>query len=86
MIIQGQILMWEVKLSVIKKFWNLIFVIATMLTILRGDITIIRQQVTEAAFKNCAQFTKCITQTDGTTIDDAEDLRFSHTNVQFNRI
>ena len=45
-----------------------------MLTILRGDITITRHQVTEAAFKNCAQFTKCITQTDGTTIDDAEDL------------
>ena len=28
----------------------------------------------EAAFKNCAAFTKCITKIDGTTIDDAEYL------------
>ena len=30
--------------------------------------------VTQVAFKNCASFTKCITNIYGTTIDDAEDL------------
>ena len=30
--------------------------------------------MTQAAFKNCAPFTKCTTKIDGTTIDDAEDL------------
>ena len=29
---------------------------------------------TLVALKNCVPFTKCITQIDGTTIDDAEDL------------
>ena len=39
--------------------------------LVRGDITIIRHQVTQVAFKNCAPFTKCITKIDETTIDDA---------------
>ena len=30
--------------------------------------------MTQAAFKNCAPFTKCTTKIDGTTIDDAENL------------
>ena len=38
------------------------------------DINIIRHQVTQVAFKNCALFTKCITKVDGTTIGDAKDL------------
>ena len=38
------------------------------------DITIIAHQATQVAFKNCAPFTKRITQIDGTTIDDAENL------------
>ena len=42
--------------------------------LVRGDITIIGHQVTQAEFKNCALFSKCITKIDGTTIDDAEDL------------
>ena len=41
--------------------------------LVRGNITIIVHQVTQIAFKNCAPFTKCITKTDGTTTDDAED-------------
>ena len=40
----------------------------------RGNISIIGHQVTQVAFKNCAQFIKYITKIDGTTIDDAEDL------------
>ena len=39
-----------------------------------GDITIIGDNGHGVAFKNCAPFTKCITNIDGTTIDDAEDL------------
>ena len=39
-----------------------------------GNITIIVHQVTQVAFKNFALFTKCITKTDGTKIDDAWDL------------
>ena len=37
---------------------------------------IIRHHVTEVAFKNCAKFTNCVTNIDGTTVDDAEDLHF----------
>ena len=39
-----------------------------------GDITVTAAPQTQVAFKNCAPFTKCITKTDGTTIDDAENL------------
>ena len=41
---------------------------------MKGDITVIAAPTTQASFKNCAPFTKCITQIDGTTIDDVEDL------------
>ena len=40
-----------------------------------GDITVRAVGATQAAFKNCAPFTKCTTKIDETTIDDAEDLR-----------
>ena len=39
-----------------------------------GDITILGENTTQVAFKDCAPCIKCITQTDGTTIDDAEYL------------
>ena len=42
--------------------------------LVRSDITIIGHQATQVAFKICAPFTKCLTEIDGTTIDDAEDL------------
>ena len=42
--------------------------------LIRGNIIIIRHQATQAAFKNCAPFTKFITKIDETTTDDAEDL------------
>ena len=38
------------------------------------DITVVAAPATQVAFKNCAPFTNCITKSDGTTIDDAEDL------------
>ena len=44
--------------------------------LVRDDITIIGHQATQAAFKNCAPFTKCITKIDGTTIDML-NVRFS---------
>ena len=40
----------------------------------RGDITVIAAPATQVSFKNYAPFTKCITEIDGTTIDDAENL------------
>ena len=41
--------------------------------LVRGNITIIEDQVTQVALKNCAPFTKCIAKFDGTTIDDDDD-------------
>ena len=62
------------RLSVIQKFRNLIFVITTMRRFYRGDITIAGRNIaTEVAFKNCALFTKCITKINETSIDDALD-------------
>ena len=42
--------------------------------IVRGNITIIGHQVTQVTFKNCAPFIICITNIDGTTANDTEDL------------
>ena len=42
--------------------------------LVRGDINIIGQQVTQLAFENCASFTKCITKIDRITTHNAEDL------------
>ena len=42
--------------------------------LVRGDITVTTAGATLVAFKNFAPFTKCITEIDETTIDDAEDL------------
>ena len=40
-----------------------------------GDVPITgRNAGTQATFKNCAPFDKCITKVDETTIDHAEDL------------
>ena len=40
----------------------------------RLDITVTAAPATQVSFKNCAPFTKCITNIDGTTTDDVEDL------------
>ena len=49
--------------------------VTTMLALVRGNITIIGGNLaTKLAFTICVPFIKCITKTDGTTIDDAEDL------------
>ena len=53
--------------------------------VVKDDITIKRHQVTRVTFKNCAPLAKCITKIDRTAIDDAK-FRFSHANVQANRI
>ena len=42
--------------------------------IVRGNIAISVNIAALVAFKNCAPFIKCITKTDGATIDDTEDL------------
>ena len=62
------------KLPIIPKFQNLIFVITTMLKFQLRTILLLSAPATQVAFQNCASFTKCITKIDETTIDDAEDL------------
>ena len=42
--------------------------------LVRGDITVTAAPATQIAFKNCAGFTIFMTEIDGTTIDDAENL------------
>ena len=42
--------------------------------LVKGDIAILRLQVTQVTFKNSAPFTKCITKVFRTTVDDTEDL------------
>ena len=42
--------------------------------LVRGNITIVEDNATQVAFKNCAPFVKCITKIDGTAIDIAKDL------------
>ena len=42
--------------------------------LVRGFITVRAAPATQVAFKNCAPYAKCITNIDGTTIDDAENL------------
>ena len=42
--------------------------------LVRGDITVTAAPQTQVVFKNCAPFTKCISKTDGTSINNAENL------------
>ena len=42
--------------------------------LVRVNITIIKHQAKQVAFKNCGAFIKFITKIDGITIDGAEDL------------
>ena len=51
---------------------------------IRCDITVTAAPVTQVLSKDCAPFTKCITKTEGITIDNAEDLDL--VNVQSGRI
>ena len=39
----------------------------------KGCITVIGDNETQVAFRNCALFTKCMIKSDGTMINDAED-------------
>ena len=42
--------------------------------LVRGDITVTAAPQTQVVFKNCAPFTKCISKTNGTSINNAENL------------
>ena len=42
--------------------------------LVRGYITVTVPSGTQVSFKNCAPFIKCITKTDGITIDYGEDF------------
>ena len=54
--------------------------------LVRCNIAIVQPQATQVIFKECAPFSKYITKIDGTTTDDGEDFRFSHADVQSNRM
>ena len=63
------------KLPIIQKFKDIIFVITSIAYILvRGDITVKTTPATQLPFRNCAPFTKCIIKNGGTTTGDAADL------------
>ena len=70
MINQTQIMMLDIKLSVIQKFWNLFN--ATYI-LLKDDIIVTEAPATQVSFKSCALFSKFVIKIDGTTIDDAGD-------------
>ena len=42
--------------------------------LVKGNITVTAAPEIKITFKNCAQFTKCITKIDGTALDDDENL------------
>ena len=42
--------------------------------LVRGNITVVGNNGTQVAFKNCVPFIKCITKINGTVIEDIEDL------------
>ena len=74
MINQMEIMIQEMKLSLIHKF-NIQFCDYSDACILvRSDNTATGARATQVPFKSCAPFTKCITKSDGATIDDALDL------------
>ena len=47
-----------------------------------GDTIIIGDNGHGVAFKNCVPLTKCITNIDGTTIDDAEDYSYNYSETE----
>ena len=55
--------------------------------LVRSNTNINGHQVTELALENCAPFTKCTTEIDGRTIDDAENLDLlipMHNLIEYN--
>ena len=65
--------MQAMKLSIIQKYWNLIFCDYSDVYILAwGDVTIVGDNEAQVTFKNYVPFTKCITKIDETTVDYAE--------------
>ena len=82
-----QIMMQDMKLYIMQNFLKSNLCDYNDANILvRGDTTIIGNQITQVAFTNCTPFIKCIPKIYATTIDDAEDLDFNDANVHSNRI
>ena len=72
---RNAIMMHETELSRQKVLKSNLCDYSDAYILLRGGITIIGCDLaTEVAFKNYAPFTKFITKSDETTIDDADDL------------
>ena len=71
MIIQKQIMMWGIEITYIIQKSNICdYNDASILV--RANYTVTAAGVAQVAFKNSARFTKCITEIDGTTIDDVK--------------
>ena len=62
------------KLSMTQKYQSNLCDYNDAYILVRGVITIVGDNGTKVAFKNCAPFMKCIIKIDGTSIDDAENL------------
>ena len=81
MINQMLIVIWEMKYEVFKS--NLCNLNDAYILV-KYNITIAgRNLAIEAAFKNCAPFIKCITNIDGTTMHDTEDLHLVMHNLKY---
>ena len=62
------------KLSMTQKYQSNLCDYNDAYILVRGVITIVGDNGTKVAFKNCTPFMKCIIKIDGTSIDDAENL------------
>ena len=62
------------KSCIAQKCYNLIFYYNDVCILVRGNISNIGHNEAQVVFKNCALFTKRVTNIDRITIDDTEDL------------
>ena len=73
MIIQKQIMMWEIEITYNTEVLKSNICDYNDASILvRGNFTVTAAGATQVAFRNSTPFTKCITEIDGTTIDDVK--------------
>ena len=67
-------MMQEMKLSLTEVLKSNLCDYNNAYILVRSNITVVGDNGTQATFKNCAPFAKCIIKIDGTTINDAEDI------------
>ena len=74
MIMQRRIMMQQMKLPILQVLKSNLGDYNDAYILVKGDITVTAAAQPQVAFKNCAWFIKCITKSDGTEKDDANDL------------